>query len=281
VLQIPPTPWLSYLTPFVQPNSEVGRLPAVGHVIVPPGRWTGAELADLLAECQSDRPKWGNIFNDTPPLLDRPPDSDARRAAYALNASGRPPPHPCFLLPWTPLWAFLVSHWASSDGSHSAIRWVPFDCLSIIVSKKQVVCVHTRHVSGGPYATAAARLLALWACAERILELVREAYPPDVAATLAINDAAYVVTSGPPQVMHKNLQPRAVNLPDGPLTALSCFLVLTPCPHDGRHGGFVVTHGPLATGNALLVDWIARPKNPRLVDLRGLDTGHPCRGPCS
>lgn len=58
---------------------------------------------------------------------------------------------------------------------------------------------------------------------------------------LMINDAAYIAARGGPQVPHKDLKPRAVNAVKDTVV-LSVFLVLTHCPHDGQHGGWVAGH---------------------------------------
>ena len=62
----------------------------------------------------------------------------------------------------------------------------------------------------------------------------------------AANDAAYVEATGDQQVVHKDLQPRDLQRPNGQkVVALSCFIPLTPCPHDGTHGGWVVANASL------------------------------------
>lgn len=58
---------------------------------------------------------------------------------------------------------------------------------------------------------------------------------------LMINDAAYIAARGGPQVPHKDLKPRAVNAVKDTVV-LSVFVVLTHCPHDGQHGGWVAGH---------------------------------------
>lgn len=67
---------------------------------------------------------------------------------------------------------------------------------------------------------------------------------------LMINDAAYIAARGGPQVPHKDLKPRAVNAVKDTVV-LSVFVVLTHCPHDGQHGGWVAGHTFLSFFSAL------------------------------
>lgn len=79
--------------PCPQPNCELGELAVRGHAILPPAAMFGsATIAELLEEAGGELPRWGNIFNDTPPYTTRKPDSDARQAAYARDGSGKVPP---------------------------------------------------------------------------------------------------------------------------------------------------------------------------------------------
>ena len=53
-----------------QPNGDMARLPAEGHVVLPPASVFGMdEVNTMLAEARSNTPRWGNIFNTRPPLI--------------------------------------------------------------------------------------------------------------------------------------------------------------------------------------------------------------------
>lgn len=87
---------------------------------------------------------------------------------------------------------------------------------------------------GGPYPKPASRMPALWAASQKMLSLVQPAYDRN----LFVNDCGYIeCNESLQQVLHRDLQPRAVAAGD---VALSVFVVLTPCPRDGVHGSWVV-----------------------------------------
>lgn len=46
----------------------------------------------MLSEARSAKPNFRNIFNDSAPLLTRPPDNDNRRAAYSLTPAKKHTP---------------------------------------------------------------------------------------------------------------------------------------------------------------------------------------------
>ena len=53
--------------PLHQPNTQLSRLAEVGHAMLAPGRWLVEEIEALWREATGPAPKWGNIFNESPP----------------------------------------------------------------------------------------------------------------------------------------------------------------------------------------------------------------------
>ena len=86
---------------------------------------------------------------------------------------------------------------------------------------------------GGPHASGDTHLPLLWEAGQTLLNAVAAQYPEH---KMAINDAGYIRASGGPQVKHKDLSRHSrakVRV------ALTCLVVLTPCPHDGTQGVWV------------------------------------------
>ena len=138
--------------------------------------FSAAEVAEMLGEATGQRPRWGNIFNESPPYLTRPSDGDSRQAAYGLDEKGKLPPGGPYAKQEVP-----CTNSASPKFFFSRGEELPL-----------------------PDATTATSLPALWGAGCKLLAAIQQAFPD---TPLAINDAAYVQASGDPQVLHQDLQP--------------------------------------------------------------------------